>query len=156
MSYSSSIITGALAMNTLFCILWLATIYQVTSSDRNFRVRLTDFSVKYKDTSVIRNVGFRITEVDNRTYVNGEMSLKSDVPVIDMRTTMDFWKNNNMKRKFKLYDVRLDACLFLRTVHRNSLFNIYVKSFKKHTNANLVCPLKKVRSNRSYRILYSF
>ncbi|EDV33189.1 uncharacterized protein Dana_GF20037 [Drosophila ananassae] len=130
-------------MTTLLWILWFFTINQITSSERSFRVKLTEFSVKYKDTSVVRNAGFRITELNNRSYVNGELSFKSDVPEIDMRTTMDFWKHNNTKRKFKLYDVRVDACLFLRTVHRNSLFNIYVKSFKKHTNANLVCPLKK-------------
>ncbi|XP_017105293.2 uncharacterized protein [Drosophila bipectinata] len=136
-------ITEALAMNTLFWILWFGIIIQVTSSERTFRVKLTEFSVKYRDTNIVRNADFRITLMNNRTYVNGEMSLKSDVPEIDLRTTMDFWKHNNTKRKFKLYDVRVDACLFLRTVHRNSLFNIYVKSFKKHTNANLVCPLKK-------------
>ncbi|KAH8412550.1 hypothetical protein KR009_002938, partial [Drosophila setifemur] len=138
----------AIAMNTLFWIFWINNFLSVKTQDRNFRIKLDEFSVRYKDSGLIEHVDFRISKLDNRSYVNGEMKLYGDVPDIDMRTTMDFWKVNNSK-KFKLYNVRLDACRFLKTFHRNSLFNIYVKSFKKHTNADLICPLKK---NFSYTL----
>ncbi|KAH8266600.1 hypothetical protein KR018_002932, partial [Drosophila ironensis] len=132
-----------LAMNTLLCTLCLNFVLRVMTQDRHFRVKLNEFSVKFKNPEVIRNADFRLSQLENRSIVNGEMSFKSDIMDISLRTTMDFWKINNTQKKFKLYDIHLDACLFLNTLHRNSLFNIYVKSFKKHTNAELVCPLKK-------------
>ncbi|KAH8246579.1 hypothetical protein KR032_008879, partial [Drosophila birchii] len=128
-------------MSPLFRLLWFNLFICVNTEERNFRVKLDEFSVRYKVRDLIEHIDFRIAQINNRSYVNGEMALKSVVKEIDMHTTMDFWKANNQK-KIKLYDVRLDACEFLRTAHRNGLFNIYVKSFRKHTKADLNCPLK--------------
>lgn len=131
-------------MSSLFRLLWFNILICANTEERRFRVKLDEFSVRYKVRDLIEHIDFRITHINNRSYVNGEMALKCVVRDIDMHTTMDFWKTNN-QNKIKLYDVRLDACKFLRTAHRNALFNIYVKSFRKHTNADLNCPLKTVR-----------
>ncbi|KAH8412737.1 hypothetical protein KR009_005033 [Drosophila setifemur] len=132
-------------MSTLFWILWLSTIIPVMTQERHFRLRLDEFSIRFRDPGIFEYVDFRITQLDNRSYVNGEMLFKIDIPVVNVRTSMDFWKPNSQK-KFKLYNVRLDACQFLKTFHRNSLLNIYANIFRKHTNADLMCPLKKVRN----------
>ncbi|XP_044251180.1 uncharacterized protein [Drosophila takahashii] len=138
----------ALATYALFWILWSSNHIGLKCEERKFRINLDEFSVKYKVRDLIENIDFRIVHLNNRSYVNGEMKLKSDVEDILMHTTMDFWKSSN-KKKLKLYDGRMDACQFLKTAHRNGLFNIYVKSFRKHVNANLACPLKM---NYSYTL----
>nr|XP_016932685.1 uncharacterized protein LOC108011629 [Drosophila suzukii] len=138
----------ALVTYALFWILWFNNHICLKSEERIFKIKIDEFSVKYKLRDLIDNIDFRIIHLNNRSYVNGEMMLKSDVKDILMHTAMDFWKSSN-KKKLKLYDGRLDACQFLRTAHKNGLFNIYVKSFRKHTNANLACPLKM---NYSYTL----
>ncbi|XP_017067921.2 uncharacterized protein LOC108105718 [Drosophila eugracilis] len=138
----------ALATNTLFWILWFSNHICLKSEERGFRVKLNEFSIKYKSRDFIEHVDFRLVHINNRSYVNGEMMLKTDVDDILLHTTMDFSKTNNNK-KIKLYDGRFDACQFLKTAHRNGLFNIYVKSFRKHINSNFTCPLKM---NYTYRL----
>ncbi|KAH8340561.1 hypothetical protein KR059_001214, partial [Drosophila kikkawai] len=136
-------------MSPLFRLLWFNLFICVNTEERGFRVKLDEFSVRYKVRDLIEHIDFRIAQINNRSYVNGEMALKCVVRDIDMHTTMDFWKANN-QNKIKLYDVRLDACEFLRTAHRNGLFNIYVKSFRKHTKADLNCPLKTVSPRHTF------
>ncbi|XP_016961628.1 uncharacterized protein LOC108032329 [Drosophila biarmipes] len=138
----------ALTTCTLFWILWFNNHICLKCQERNFRIKLEEFSVKYRVRDLIEHIDFRIVHLNNRSFVNGEMILKSDVEDILMHTAMDFWKASN-KKKLKLYDGRMDACKFLRTSHRFGLFNIYVKSFRKHTNANFSCPLKM---NYSYTL----
>ncbi|XP_052854179.1 uncharacterized protein LOC128263276 [Drosophila gunungcola] len=138
----------ALASYTLIWTLWITFHSCVNCEERNFRIRMDEFSVKYRLRDLIDYIDFRIVNINNRTYVDGGMILKSDVEELVMHTSMDYWQASN-KKKMKLYDGRLDACLFLRTAHRFGLFQIYVKSFKKHTNANLACPLK---SNYNYTL----
>ncbi|EDW88325.1 uncharacterized protein LOC6527523 [Drosophila yakuba] len=130
-----------LATSTLFWLLWFSSHICLKCEERNFRIKMDEFSVKYKVRDLIQHIDFRIVNLNNRSYVNGEMIVKSDVEDIIMHTSMDFWKRSNQK-KIKLYDGRLDACQFLKTSHRNGLFKIYVKSFKKHVHGNLTCPLR--------------
>ncbi|KAH8263870.1 hypothetical protein KR038_008397, partial [Drosophila bunnanda] len=122
-------------MSPLFHLLWLNLFNCVNTEERIFRVKLHEFSVWYKVRALIEHKDFRIAQINNRSYVNGKMTLKCVVRNIDMHTTMDFWKASN-QNKIKLHDV-LDFFAFLRTAHRNGLFNIYVKSFRKHTKAVL-------------------
>ncbi|KAH8353110.1 hypothetical protein KR084_008987 [Drosophila pseudotakahashii] len=144
----------ALATYALFWILWFSNHIGLKCEERKFRINLDEFSIKYKIRDLFENIDFRLVHLNNRSYVNGEIKLKSDVEDIIMHTTMDFWKTSN-KKKRKLYEGRLDACQFLKTAHRNGLFNIYVKSFRKHINANLACPLKMVSKYQINTILIS-
>lgn len=133
-------------MNTLHFICGLYVFMDIASADdRNFRIHFDEFAIKYKVPDLFERMDCRLLHVNNRSYVNAEMILKRNVGDINVRASMEFWKSNS-KPKVKLYDVQVDGCSFLRSIHKNKLFNIYVKSFKKHANTNLVCPLKAVSS----------
>ncbi|XP_022231931.2 uncharacterized protein LOC111080559 [Drosophila obscura] len=54
------------------------------------------------------------------------------------RTSLDMWKSRN--QIIRLYDVLLDACLFLDVSHNNRLFNVFAKAQRKYSN--LSCPVK--------------
>ncbi|XP_020809340.1 uncharacterized protein LOC110185029 [Drosophila serrata] len=137
-------------MNTLYMICGLYIFINIASTDeRNFRVHFDEFAMKYMVPDVFEKMDCQLYYINNRSYVNAEMILKRNIGEINVRASMDFWKTNNRQKKVKLYDVQVDGCSFLRSVHKNKLFNIYVKSFKKHANVNLVCPLK---ANFSYKL----
>ncbi|KAH8246583.1 hypothetical protein KR032_008885 [Drosophila birchii] len=132
-------------MNTLYLICGLYVFMDIASTDeRNFRIHFDEFAIKYKVPDLFAKMDCSLQHINNRSYVNAEMILKRNIGDINVRASMEFWKPNNTQQKLKLYDVRVDGCSFLRSVHKNKLFNIYVKSFKKHANVNLVCPLKAV------------
>ncbi|KAH8340560.1 hypothetical protein KR059_001212 [Drosophila kikkawai] len=136
-------------MNTVYLICGLYVFMDIASTDeRNFRIHFEEFAIKYKVPDLFAKMDCRLYHINNRSYVNAEMILKRNVGDINVRASMEFWKPNSQK-KLKLYDVRVDGCSFLRSVHKNKLFNIYVKSFKKHANVNLACPLK---ANYSYKL----
>ncbi|EDW37112.1 GL26066 [Drosophila persimilis] len=134
-------------MNTLFWIIISSSVISLMKPviSGEMSVYFDEFVIKYWMPDLFEKVECELFHIDNRSYVNGGFMLKRNVSEISVRTAMDFWKPNN--QKMKIYDVRLDACLLLRTAHKNRLFNIYVKSFKKHTKANLICPFK---ANYSY------
>ncbi|XP_022231911.2 uncharacterized protein LOC111080543 [Drosophila obscura] len=136
-------------MNTLFWIIISASVIilkkPVISGEMS--VYFDEFVVKYWTTDLFEKVDYKLFYMDNRSYVNAEFVLKRSIGDINVRTAMDFWKPNN--QKLKIYDVQFDGCLLLKTAHKNRLFNVYLRSFKKHLNANLTCPMK---ANFSYTL----
>ncbi|XP_017068039.1 uncharacterized protein LOC108105811 [Drosophila eugracilis] len=120
-----------------------------TSDERNFRINFNEFAIKYKMPDIFAKVNCQLNQLNNRSYVNGEMVLKRDVGDLNVRATMEFWKPK-AQNKIKLYDVRVDGCVLLRSIHQNKLFNLYVKSFKKHANVILTCPFK---ANYTYKMV---
>ncbi|KAH8263844.1 hypothetical protein KR038_002016 [Drosophila bunnanda] len=136
-------------MNTLYLICGLHIFINIASTDeRNFRIHFDEFVIKYKMPGLFAKMDCQLYQLNNRSYVNGEMILQRSIGDIKVQASMEFWKPSSQK-KLKLYDVRVDGCSFLRSVHTNKLFNIYVKSFKKHANVDLICPLK---ANYSYKL----
>ncbi|XP_017132345.1 uncharacterized protein LOC108149358 [Drosophila elegans] len=137
-------------MKTSYLLCGLYVLINFANSDkRNFRIYFDEFAIKYKVTDIFEKVDCHLVQLNNRSYVNGEMILKRSVGDLNVRTIMDFWKPNT-QIKTKLYDVRLDGCNLLRSLHKNKLFNLYVKSFKKHSNVILLCPFK---ANYSYKMV---
>ncbi|XP_050741560.1 uncharacterized protein LOC108032331 [Drosophila biarmipes] len=124
----------------------------VCGENRGIRVYFDDFVVKYKAPDIFVKMDSNLTQSNNRSYINLEVILKKDVNDINVRLSMEFWKPN-AKAKMKLYDVRVDGCQLLRSIHQNKLFNVFVKSFKKHANVILMCPLK---ANYSYKMVNWF
>ncbi|KAH8328519.1 hypothetical protein KR067_010360 [Drosophila pandora] len=137
-------------MNTL-CLVWgLYVLMDVTLGDeRKFRIYFEEFTIKYKDPDLFEKLESTLTQRDNRSFVNAEMILTRNVTDVGVHTSMDFWKPNTHQKK-KMYDIRVDACPILRRVQNNKFFNLYIKSFKRHVNFNLACPLK---SNHSYKLM---
>ncbi|XP_068151033.1 uncharacterized protein [Drosophila tropicalis] len=78
--------------------------------------------------------------MNNRSYISGHLILRKNIERIDVRTRLQVARPHGKKKKF--YDVRLEGCQFLKTVHSNRLLNIFSNSFRKHTNQNLTCPIK--------------
>ncbi|XP_034667628.1 uncharacterized protein LOC117901105 [Drosophila subobscura] len=136
-------------MNTLFWIIISSSVISLIKPviAEEMTVHFDEFVLTYWKPDIFERADCQLFQKDNRSYVNGEFVFKRNVGEFSVRTAMDFWKPNN--QKMKIYDVRFDGCLLLRTAHKNRLFNIYVKSFRKHANANLICPFK---ANFSYTL----
>ncbi|XP_017047728.1 uncharacterized protein LOC108092599 [Drosophila ficusphila] len=138
-------------MKAAYFICGLFVLLNLASSDeRNFRFYFADFAVTYRVTDIFEKVPeCHLDQLNNRSYVNIEMRLNRNVADVGVRAVMDFWKPNTQK-KMRLYDIRVDACALLKTFHKNKLLNTYVKSLKKHTNVNLMCPFK---ANFTYKLV---
>ncbi|EDX04937.1 uncharacterized protein LOC6732223 [Drosophila simulans] len=136
-------------MKTLYFICGLYFLMDVAKCEnRKLRIFFDEFAIKYKVPDVFEKMDCNLYQANNRSYVNAEMKLKREVADLNVRAVMEFWKPN-AQTKMKLYDVRLDGCLILRTIHKNKLFYFYVKSFKKHSNVILSCPFK---ANFTYKM----
>ncbi|KAH8353112.1 hypothetical protein KR084_008986 [Drosophila pseudotakahashii] len=137
-------------MKTSYFICGLYVLMDFASSDkRSFQINFDEFAIKYKVPDIFEKMECHLAQVNNRSYVNAEMILKRDIGDLNVRAVMEFWKPN-AQTKMKLYDVRVDGCHLLRSIHQNKLFNFYIKSFKKHANVILTCPFK---ANYTYKMV---
>ncbi|EDW37114.1 GL26068 [Drosophila persimilis] len=127
-------------MGTVFWICWffLLSMSKDVRTERNFRFVLDEIIVSSCDPDFIETFEFQISQINNRSYVDSQMVLKRTVDSVGAHATLDFAKENS--KKMRLYDVQVDACLFLGDRHRNRLFSMYAKGLKKHSN--LSCPFK--------------
>jgi len=132
-------------MKTSYLICGIYVLMDLASSDkRSFRIYFDELSIKYKVPNIFEKMDSTLVQLNNRSYINAEIILKSDISDLNVRAIMEFWKPN-AQTNMELYDVRVDGCNLLRNINKNKLFNFYVKSFKKHANVILKCPLKAVR-----------
>ncbi|KAH8404829.1 hypothetical protein KR222_004930 [Zaprionus bogoriensis] len=118
------------------------------SEKRNFRFVFDTVNINHWVPDIVDALNHTITQLNNRSYVSGYLILKRNIDNLYVNTTMDFWKGGTEKRR--LYNLYMDACQFLSMVHKNLLLNIFSKSFKKHTNGILTCPLKAVNISLIY------
>ncbi|KAH8340556.1 uncharacterized protein [Drosophila kikkawai] len=125
-------------MKTWLWVRWLLIFKCVGSAPRNFRIAVDDVSIKIFDAELLEKFDCQVLQIDNKSYVNCQIVLKRYVDQLKARSILDFWKPNG--QAMKLFDARLDACLFMGSVHKNRFFNIYAKALKKYSN--LKCPLK--------------
>ncbi|XP_043640840.1 uncharacterized protein LOC122611660 [Drosophila teissieri] len=135
-------------MKTLYFLCALYLLMDLAKGQNRLRILFDEFVIKYKAPDVFEKMDCYLFQASNRSYVNAEMILKKEVADLNVRSSMEFWKPN-AKTKLKLYDVRVDGCLVLRTMNKNKLFYIFVKSFKKHANVILTCPFK---ANFTYKM----
>ncbi|KAH8292787.1 hypothetical protein KR054_006176 [Drosophila jambulina] len=125
-------------MRTWLWIRWLLVFKCVITAHRNFRIVVDDVSIKIFDPNLLEKFDCQVLQIDNKSFVNCQVLLKRYVGQLNARSTLDFWKPNG--QAMKLFDARLDACLFMGSAHKNRFFNIYAKALKKYSN--LTCPLK--------------
>ncbi|XP_041448434.1 uncharacterized protein LOC121403768 isoform X2 [Drosophila obscura] len=111
-------------------------------TERNFRFILDEIIVSSLDPDFVETFEFQISQINNRSYVDSQMVLKRNVDSLGAHATLDFAKKNSKVSQMRLYDVQVDACLFLGKSHRNRLFKMYAKGLKKFSN--LSCPFKAV------------
>ncbi|EDV94080.1 GH25132 [Drosophila grimshawi] len=121
--------------------LWLLLIsIGVVSEERNFKFIIDRLTVMHWEPEIIEELNYSMIQLNNRSYVSGNLQLKRDIDKIVVNTTLDFWNMDN--KKTRLYKLQTDACIFLANIHKNRLLNIFAKSFDKHTAGQLKCPLK--------------
>ncbi|XP_016961626.1 uncharacterized protein LOC108032328 [Drosophila biarmipes] len=125
-------------MRTLFWIRWFLIFKCVNTSQKNFQIIVDDVGAKILNKETIEKLDCQVVQSDNRSIVNCQMLLNREVPKVDIRTALEYKRASGPA--MKLYDARLDACLFMGSAHKNRFFNIYSKNFRKFSN--LQCPLK--------------
>ncbi|SPP85794.1 Hypothetical predicted protein [Drosophila guanche] len=130
-------------------ICWFLVINDAMTEQRNFRVILDEISVSDRDPDLMEKLELQLYQRNNRSYVDAQIIFKRNFKDMSARTALDFWKGR--QKKIRLYDVRLDACLFLDVSHKNRLFNIYAKALRKYSN--LSCPFK-ANFNYTFNQLY--
>lgn len=123
-------------------VIIVVVVFVVASEKRNFRFVFDAVVVKHWAPDLVEELNFTMTQLNNRSLISGHLILKRNIDSLYVNTTMDFWKDGKEKRR--LYNLQMDACHFLTMVHKNRLLNIFAKSFQKHTNGKLICPLKAV------------
>ncbi|XP_052854346.1 uncharacterized protein LOC128263359 [Drosophila gunungcola] len=137
-------------MRTWFWIRLLIIFKCVSTAQRNFRIFYGDISVRIYDTDTIEKFDCQVSQINNRSFADCQLRVRHSIPKLNVRTALEFWKSNG--QAMKLYDARMDACIFMDSAHKNRMFNIYAKNLKKFSN--LKCPLKAVRFNYTLEKLY--
>ncbi|KAH8273898.1 hypothetical protein KR044_002958, partial [Drosophila immigrans] len=122
------------------CYRLLLILVIVSSEKRKFQLIFDGVEIKSWAPDLIDEINSTLVQINNRSIINGYLILKRNVDKLDVNTTMDFWKVNNERRR--LYSLQMDACRFLTMIHKNNLLSIFSKSFKKHTDSSLKCPLR--------------
>ncbi|KAH8329430.1 hypothetical protein KR074_010449 [Drosophila pseudoananassae] len=125
-------------MKTWFWIWWIGIFGSLSSAHRNFQIIVDEVSAKVFDTTLLNKFDCQAPKINNRTYVNCQILLNQKMEQFDIRISLDLSKLNGPV--MKIYDVKLEACSFVTTVHKNRFFNIYSKYLKKFSNVE--CPLK--------------
>ncbi|XP_043065381.1 uncharacterized protein LOC122320869 [Drosophila ficusphila] len=126
-------------MKTWFWICWFLILKCVCAEQRSYRIIIEDIRVRIFDTETVDKFGCQVKQINNRSYVYCQVLLNFDVAQVFVRTTLDLTRPNN-GQPMKIYDARLNGCLFVESVHKNRVFNIYAKRIKQFSNFK--CPLK--------------
>ncbi|EDW76081.2 uncharacterized protein Dwil_GK19055 [Drosophila willistoni] len=109
---------------------------------RNFRILFDQFEIKPKASGdIIKDISCQLMQIENRSYINVHLILLRNVDKVNARAYLDFWKSQTTN-KIRLYNLNVDACLFLGTGHKNRLFSMFTKTFEQHLNAKFICPFK--------------
>ncbi|KAH8415113.1 hypothetical protein KR215_003647 [Drosophila sulfurigaster] len=112
----------------------------VSSEKRRFHLIFDVVDIKSWAPDLIDEINSTLVQINNRSVINAYLILKRNVDKLDVNTVLDFWNVNYERRR--LYNLTMDACRFLTMIHKNNLFAIFSKSFKKHTDGSLKCPLR--------------
>lgn len=127
--------------------LWLLLAFALSQgkAEKNTRVEMEKIVLKTLAPDMVEDLHGELIEVKNRTYISGLLRLKHSLDQFKFRWIMDLRKQNNKTQR--LYDVVVDACQFFRGTHKSQLFNMFLKSLKRHLTGELVCPLKAVSTD---------
>lgn len=128
--------------NRFLIVVVVGVVVVVVAEKRNFRFVFDVVTVKHWAPDLVEELNYTLIQLNNRSYISGHLILKRNIDSLYVNSTMDFWKGG--KEKHRLYSLQMDACNFLKMVHKNLLLNMFAKSFQKHANGRLVCPFKAV------------
>jgi len=110
--------------------------------ERNFRFVIDKFEFKALSKGLFEYYNCKVTQSRNRSYLNCNFMLQRSVDQVDIDMQLDMLRPNT--RILRLIKIRMDACQFLSTMHKNPLLNIVSKRFMNGTNVDLECPLMSV------------
>lgn len=135
-------------------LLFALTTMALASAEKNTRVDVDKIVVKILDPEVIEDLHLQLFQVNNHSYISGLLRVKRSVDQLNIRWAMDLRKENN--KTLRLYDVQIDACQFFKGTHKSKLFNMFLKSIKRHLSVELSCPIRAVCIQEIIIVLFSF
>lgn len=118
------------------------TILAFVHTERNFRFFIENFKFENADWQTFESLNSELIQLNNRSYISGSLSLHHSVSRFDVRAFIDLVKSN--KQRKRIFEVRVDGCMFFRRDHKSFLFKIITKTIRRHVSANLMCPLESV------------
>ncbi|XP_075151075.1 uncharacterized protein LOC142225181 [Haematobia irritans] len=107
---------------------------------RNYVIEMTKVNC-FANHSSIKAIDCTLTNDSNRQVLAVRLELNQVIEKIEVRNAL-YLKRNNMPR-MNLYDVTMNGCEFLGSVHKNKIFSIVKELMLKHVNVVPKCPLKK-------------
>lgn len=110
--------------------------------ERNFRFVIDTFKLKSASKGLFEDYNCKVTQSRNRSYLTCNFILQRNIDQVDIDMQLDMLRPNG--QILRLYKIRMDACQFLTTVHKNPLFNILAARIMNVSNVNLKCPLISV------------
>ncbi|KAH8413256.1 hypothetical protein KR009_009270 [Drosophila setifemur] len=120
----------------------------VRTAKRDFRILFDDIGTQIFQAGTFDRFACQIYQKNNRSYINCQMLPHRTLEELSVRAVVEFIKNN--MRVMKLFDERLDGCLFLTTAQKsqkNPIINIFSRSLKRFSN--FTCPFQ---ANLSYKM----
>ncbi|XP_064553559.1 uncharacterized protein LOC135438928 [Drosophila montana] len=120
-------LSRALAM---FVYLWVLLVSVVVATEKSkFRFIFDKVNVKHSAPELVEELHYSMIQINNRSYISGNLILKRNISKMDVNSCMDFWKTDN--KKVRLYNLHTDTCSFLTMVHKNPIMSTFSKSLKK-------------------------
>lgn len=113
--------------------------FSIAAHHRSFRFEVNNFYIRPTVRDIFESINWT---QPNRSTLSIAWILKRQIDQMDLETSLDIIKSD--KQKMRLYHIRLDACKFLTTIHKNRIFTLLAKSVNRGSNEHLKCPLKPV------------
>ncbi|EDW13448.1 uncharacterized protein LOC6578084 [Drosophila mojavensis] len=111
--------------------------FSIAAHHRSFRFEVNNFYIRPTVRDIFESINWT---QPNRSTLSIAWILKRQIDQMDLETSLDIIKSD--KQKMRLYHIRLDACKFLTTIHKNRIFTLLAKSVNRGSNEHLKCPLK--------------
>ncbi|KAH8266601.1 hypothetical protein KR018_002931 [Drosophila ironensis] len=121
-----------------FWIGWFLIFTNGCTAQRKFRIVIDEVNIKSFDMDTLRKFECQVFQTNNRSYVDCQIIINRNIDKFMARTALELSKPNG--QAMKIFDAQLDACLFMKSTHKNKFFSIYKKALQKYSN--LQCPLK--------------
>lgn len=132
---SAFIMTGSVYLILLFCIVDAHT-------KPDFRFYMEKFVLQNFDSEVIEILKSRLVQLNNRSFVSGELLLRRSISQCQVKATVNLIRSNRQKQP--LLNVRFEVCSFLEKTDNSYLFKIFLKTLQRNASVNIKCPLQPV------------
>lgn len=129
----------------------LVFVFAVVLAAENGRLKfvIETFDIKSLTKDVFEVLNYSVSQINNRSYINGHIIFQRYYNVIEFESTLDLFRDH--KEKMRLFRFKMDGCSYAKVTHKNLVQSLISRTFLKHTKGELGCPIIPVSLDKLQR-----